>query len=296
MHLKNDKQSQEDFKLAERTAIFGVIGNVILTLIKLMAGIVGNSSAMIADALHSASDIFASAVVFVSLKIAKKPADKEHPYGHGKAEAIATSIVGIMLFVAGLQIMYTGIKTIKGGSIEAPGIIALYAAIFSIVCKEAMYRVTYKVGKKINSPSTIANAMDHRSDAFSSVATFIGIGGAIIGFPILDPIAGIVVSLFILKMSIDILKDGIRQIMDSSIEDEKISSIRENVLSVDGVKDTHGIRVRQSGPNYIVDLDICVDKDIPLHEAHEIGDAVRSKIYKSVDKIYEVRVHVDPMK
>lgn len=296
MNIANSKQSHEDFKLAEKWAIYGVVGNIILTTLKALAGIVGHSGAMIADSIHSASDIFASAVVYISLKIAKKPADECHPYGHGKAEAISTAIVGIMLLAAGVTIMKTAFNTIREGSMEAPGIIALYAAILSIVIKEIMYRLTYKVGKKINSPSTIANAMDHRSDAFSSVATFIGIGGAIIGFPILDPIAGIVVSLFILKMSIDILKDGIRQIMDSSIEDEKISSIRENVLSVDGVKDTHGIRVRQSGPNYIVDLDICVDKDIPLHEAHEIGDAVRSKIYKSVDKIYEVRVHVDPMK
>ena len=296
MNIANSKQNHEDFKLAEKWAIYGVVGNIILTALKALAGIVGHSGAMVADSIHSASDIFASAVVYVSLKIAKKPADECHPYGHGKAEAISTAIVGIMLLAAGVTIMKTAIDTIRRGSMEAPGIIALYAAILSIVTKEIMYRLTYKVGKKINSPSTIANAMDHRSDAFSSIATFAGIGGAILGFPIMDPIAGGMVALFILKMGFDILKDAVNQIMDSAPEDEKISIIKETALGISGVEDAHGIRVRQSGSHYLVDLDICVDKDMTLNKAHEIADVVRSNIYNVIDKTYEVRVHVDPMK
>jgi len=296
MNIANSKQSHEDFKLAEKWAIYGVVGNIILTTLKALAGIVGHSGAMIADSIHSASDIFASAVVYISLKIAKKPADECHPYGHGKAEAISTAIVGIMLLAAGVTIMKTAFNTIREGSMEAPGIIALYAAILSIVIKEIMYRLTYKVGKKINSPSTIANAMDHRSDAFSSIATFVGIGGAILGFPIMDPIAGGMVALFILKMGFDILKDAVNQIMDSAPRDEKISLIKETALSIPGVKDAHDIRVRQSGSHYLVDLDICVDKNMTLNKAHEIADVVRSNIYNVIDKIYEVKIHVDPMK
>lgn len=294
MNSIDNAKHEEDFKTAEKWAIIGVVGNLILTSFKAFAGIVGGSSAMVADAMHSASDIIASAVVYVSLKIAKKPADAEHPYGHGKAEAISAAIVGLMLIAAGFVIIKTAYNTITSGSLEAPGIIALYAAVASIVIKEAMYRVTYKVGKRINSPSTIANALDHRSDAFSSIATFVGIGGAILGYPIMDPIAGGIVALFILKMGYDIVVDAVNQIMDKSPEKEKITLITEAVLKTPGVADAHDIRVRQSGPFYLVDLDICVDKSTSLDEAHEIGDVVRNNVHKALDKIFEVRVHIDP--
>jgi len=294
MNLADNSKHAADFRTAEKWAIFGVVGNIILTTIKAIAGIVGGSSAMVADAMHSASDIVASAVVYISLRIAKKPADDEHPFGHGKAEAISTSIVGLMLIAAGIIIIKTAYLSISSGSVKAPGIIALYAAVLSIVVKEAMYRLTYKVGKRINSPSTMANAMDHRSDAFSSIATFIGIGGAILGFPIMDPLAGGIVALFILKMGYDIIMDAINQIMDKSPEKDKIALIKEAVLNTPGVESAHDIRVRQSGPFYLVDMDICVDKDVSLGKAHEIGDVTRSNVYKAIDKIFEVRIHIDP--
>ncbi|HCJ58585.1 cation diffusion facilitator family transporter [Lutispora sp.] len=293
-NLEGNSKHDEDFKTAEKWAIIGVVGNLVLTAFKAFAGIVGGSSAMVADAMHSASDIIASAVVYISLKIAKKPADEEHPFGHGKAEAISAAIVGLMLIAAGIQILRTAYASISSGSLHAPGIIALYAAVISIVVKEAMYRVTYKVGKRINSPSTIANALDHRSDAFSSIATFIGIGGAILGYPIMDPIAGGLVALFILKMGYDIVVDATNQIMDKSPEKEKIGLIKEAVLNTPGVESAHGIRMRQSGPFYLIDLDICVDKGVSLDEAHKIGDIARDNVYKALDKVYEVRVHVDP--
>lgn len=294
MNSSDYAKHEEDFKTAEKWAIFGVVGNIILTALKAIAGAVGGSSAMVADAIHSASDIIASAVVYISLKIAKKPADEEHPFGHGKAEAISSAVVGLMLIAAGIQIIRTAYDTISSGSVKTPGIIALYAAVLSIVVKEIMYRVTYKAGKKINSPSTIANALDHRSDAFSSIATFIGIGGAILGYPVMDPIAGVIVSLFILKMGYDITIDAANQIMDKSPEKDKVDLVKEAVLNTPGVEDAHDIRVRQSGPFYFVDLDISVDKNVSLDKAHEIGDTVRSNVYKAIDKIYEVRVHIDP--
>ncbi len=288
--VKND----QDFKTAEKWAVIGVFGNIVLASFKFYAGIVGGSSAMVADAFHSASDIIASAVVYVSLKVAKKPADEKHPYGYGKAEAISTAIVGLMLLAAGFQIIKIAYDTIRSGNVEAPGMIALYAAVSSIIIKELMFRWTYKVGKRINSPSTIANAYDHRSDAFSSIATFIGIGGAILGFPVMDPIAGAIVALFILRMGYTIMVDAVHQIMDRSADKEKVNLIRESILNTPGVKSTHGIRVRQSGPFYLVDLDICVDKNVSIEKAHVIGDITRSNVFKSLDKIMEVRVHIDP--
>jgi len=293
--LQDIDKHKEDFKTAERWAIIGVVGNIILTAFKAFAGIVGGSSAMVADAMHSASDIAASTVVYVSLKIAKMPADKDHPYGHGKAEAISSAIVGLMLVAAGFGIIKSAYETISSGSTQIPGIIALYAAIISIVAKETMYRLTYRVGKRINSPSTIANAIDHRSDAFSSIATFIGIGGAILGYPIMDPIAGGLVALFILKMGFDIVKDAVNQIMDRSVEQEILNKIKEAVMNTHGVKDVHDIRVRQSGPFYLVDFDICVDRNISIDEAHDICDIARSNVFGTYDKIREVRIHVDPM-
>jgi cation diffusion facilitator family transporter len=294
MNIVDHEKNQADFKTAEKWAVIGIGGNIILTLFKAFAGIVGGSSAMVADAMHSASDIVASGVVYFSLKVAKKPADSEHPFGHGKAESIASAIVGGMLLVAGFGIIKNAYDTITSGSLETPGMIALYAAVVSIVIKESMYRATYKVGKRINSPSTIANAMDHRSDAFSSIATFIGIGGAIIGFPIMDPIAGGLVALFIIKMGYDIISDSAGQIMDRSADTEKVEAILQAVLNTPGVESAHGVRVRQSGPFYMVDLDICVDKDKSLGLAHEICDNARINVFNSIDKVNEVRIHVDP--
>lgn len=284
----------DDFKTAEKWAIIGAAGNIILTLFKAVAGVVGGSHALVAEATHSGADFIASAVVYISLKIAKKPADEEHPFGHGKAEAISSAIVGVMLIAAGIMVIKTAYTTIHSGSAKTPGIIALYVSMLSIVVKELLYRFTYRVGKRINSPSTIASAMDHRSDVWASIATFIGVGGALLGHPIMDPIAGGIVALLIIRMGYDIIVESIGQIMDSSPEKEKVSLIREAILKTPGVQSAHDIRVRQSGPFYLVDLDICVDMNISLTDAHEIGDVVRKNVFESIEKIHEVRVHIDP--
>lgn len=286
--------NNKDFEIAERWAIIGFVGNLVLSIVKAWAGVVANSNAMIADAVHSASDIFASLFVYISLKIAKRPADENHPYGHGKAEVISTLIVGVMLALAGIQIIRTSMNTITDGNIAVPGNLALYAAILSIVVKELMYRFTYRVGKKINSPSTIANALDHRSDAFSSVATLIGIAGAKLKFPILDPIAGIVVAFFIMKMSYEITREAVKQIMDESPGKEKINEIKDIAMSVDGVLDAHYIRIRRSGSVYFVDMDIVTSQNITIREAHDICEIVREKIFTMLERIEEVRVHIDP--
>lgn len=293
-------QSQEpastdkDFQTARYWAVVGFAGNFGLTVLKGWAGIVSNSGAMVADAVHSASDIFASLFVYISLKIAQKPADKEHPYGHGRAEVISTLLVVGMLVAAGVEIIRTAIITIRQGCLQAPGNLAVYAAILSIVVNELMYQFTYRAGVKTNSPSTIANAMDNRSDAFSSIAALIGIIGAKLKYPVLDPVAGIVVALFIFKMSYDIVMDAVGQIMDESPGEKKIQEVENLALTVKGVKSLHGIRVRRSGAFFLVDLDIVVDPKITVEMAHDIGESVREIIRVHMDKVSQVRVHIDP--
>ncbi len=290
---KHDKNA--DFKIAEKWAIIGMIGNILLSILKFAAGILGHSSAMIADAIHSASDIIASFFVYIGIKISKKPADEDHPYGHFKAEVVTTLIVGVMLWMAGVEIIKTAIETIRSGDIQTPGMIALVAAAISIGVKEIMYRFTYKAGKKINSPSTIANAMDHRSDAYSSIATLIGIGAAIMGFPIMDPIAGIVVSLFIFKMGYEIVVEAVKQIMDENAGDDMVEEVRTLTENVEGVVDSHGIRIRQSGSVYLIDMDIVVDGTITIKKAHDICEDVRIELHDKMERIEEVRVHIDPI-
>jgi len=284
----------EGFRIAEKYAKIGVVSNVVLTLMKAVAGVLGGSQAMIAEAMHSAADFIATVIVYISLKIAKKPADKNHPFGYGKAEVVSSAVVGVMLIGAGVLVLKTAFDTIMVGAAHKPGMIALYASIISMVVKEFLYRVTYKAAVKINSPSTMANAMDHRSDVFATLATFIGIGGAILGYPIMDPIAGAVVALFILKMGWDIIVDAVNQIMDKSPGDEMVLKLKDIILNTPGVQDAHDIRVRQSGPFYLVSFDICVDCSMNLTDAHRICEEARGNIFNEMDQIYEVRVHIDP--
>jgi len=293
-------QSQEmtlrdkDFQIARYWALVGFAGNLGLTLLKGWAGIVSNSSAMIADAVHSASDIFASLFVYISLKIAQKPPDKEHPYGHGRAEIISTLVVMGMLAAAGVEIIRTAIATIQHGDLNAPGNAAVYAAILSVLVNELMFQFTYRAGVKTNSPSTIANAMDNRSDAFSSIAALIGIIGAKLKYPVLDPVAGIVVALFIFKMCYGIAMDAVAQIMDESAGEQKIQEVTTLALTVSGVKNVHDVRVRRSGAAFLVDLNILVHPKITVEMAHDIAESVREIIRVHMDKVSQVRVHIDP--
>lgn len=287
-------RQDKDFQTARFWAVVGFAGNFVLTVLKGWAGIVSNSSAMVADAVHSASDIFASLFVYISLKIAQTPPDKEHPYGHGRAEVISTLVVMGMLAAAGFEIIRTALTTIRHGSLNAPGNAAVYAAILSVLVNELMFRFTYRAGVKTNSPSTIANAMDNRSDAFSSIAALIGIIGAKLKYPVLDPVAGIVVALFIFKMSYDIAMDAVAQIMDESVGEKKIQEVVTLALTVKGVKNVHGVRVRRSGAAFLVDLDIVVDPKITVEMAHDIGESVREMIRVHMDKVSQVRVHIDP--
>ncbi len=290
-----------DYSYGEKVTFACIIGNILLTALKLLAGLFGNSKAMVSDALHSASDIVATSVVFIGIRIAKKPVDKEHPYGHGKVESISATFVGIALIFAAIFIIEGIIESIINFSFSTPTYLALIAAIVSIAVKEIMYRITYAAGKKISSESIMADAWHHRSDAFSSIASLIGILGSMagkwlgIGFlAYLDPVAGAVVACFIFKIAYDILKVSVRNLMDASPHDDKINSIKDAASVVEGILSIPQLKARYIGQYIFVDMEIEVDSSITVEAGHDIADRVRTVIIDNVDDVYEVNVHVEP--
>jgi cation diffusion facilitator family transporter len=290
-----------DYKNAERITIGCIVGNVVLSLFKLLAGIFGGSKAMIADALHSASDIFATTAVLIGIRIAKRPVDEDHPYGHGKIEPIAATFVGLTLIFAAVMIVKEIIVSVVEHSFATPTFLALAAAVISIAVKEVMYRVTYAAGKKINSEAVLADAWHHRSDALSSVGAFFGILGSMVGkwlgihvLEYLDPLAGFIVASLILKISYDILKGSFKGLMDASPDEEKINLIRNMVLSIGGVISVPRIKGRYVGRHLYVDMEIEVSSVITVNAGHSIAVEARKKIIEFIDDVYEVLVHVEP--
>lgn len=282
------------YAVGKRVAIIGIIVNVILTLFKLLAGFMANSTAMIADAIHSASDILATSAVAISFNVAQKPEDQDHPYGHEKAESIAAKFVAGLLLVAGLVIGWEALKTLIYSKAERPGIIALYAAVVSIVTKEGLFWYTISAANKINSTALKADAWHHRSDAFSSIGTLIGIGAARLGFPIADPIAAILVSLLILKVAYDIYAKSIRELMDSSAPRSQVQALHQTILSIENVKDIDSLKTRIHGNMIYIDVDIVVDRSISVSEGHEIANEVRNVVKSEFANVKDIMVHVNP--
>jgi cation diffusion facilitator family transporter len=296
-YMKNNNYGQ-----GEKITIACIIGNIILSLFKLFAGLYGGSKAMVSDALHSASDVVATLVVYIGIRIAKKPIDKEHPYGHGKIEPIAAAFVGVTLVLAAIAIVKGIIVSIIEHSFTTPSFIAIVAALLSIVVKEAMFRITYHEGKKINSISIMANAWDHRSDAYSSIGTFLGIMGSIIGshfnihfLEYLDPLAGAIVACMIFKVAYDILRHSIKGLMDSSPDISKIDNIRESVLSIDGVVSVSWVKARYMGQHLFIDMGIGVDPHLTVKEGHDISVQTKEKVLEDIKDAFEVLVHIDPV-
>lgn len=290
-----------DYKKGEKITIACIIGNIVLSALKLVAGIIGGSKAMIADSLHSASDIVATSVVLVGIKVAQKPADSEHPYGHGKVEPIAAAFVGVTLIFAAFIIVKGIVESIVNQTFGTPTFLALAAAVVSIVVKEIMFRITYAAGKKIKSESIMADAWHHRSDAYSSIGTFIGILGAIIGGKLgirflqyLDPIAGAVVACMIFKVAYDILKHAVKGLMDSSPEGEQLMKIWDAAAGIEGIVTVSDIKARYIGQRLFIDLEIGVDSERSVDEGHTLAAFARSRIIDSVPDAYEVMVHVEP--
>lgn len=293
----NNVETNEFERIANKVSINTIIGNVVLSVLKLLAGIIANSSAMISDAIHSASDVFSTFVVMIGIKLASKKADKEHPYGHERLECVAAIVLAMILFITGLGICVDALKDVLQGdysNLEAPGILALIAAIVSIVSKEAMYWYTRYFAKKFDSGALMADAWHHRSDAFSSIGALVGIGGAILGFPIMDSIASLVIFVFIVKAAYDIFKDAMDKMIDRSCDEETENQLRDCVMNNPNVLGIDLLQTRIFGNKIYVDVEILLDATYTLQEAHDIAEIVHDDIEQSFPKVKHIMVHVNP--
>lgn len=281
--------------------LVGSVVNIILTVFKIFAGVLGRSTAMIADGIHSLSDLMSDIVVIVFVKISAKGRDKDHDYGHGKFETFATLIISLMLIVVAVNLMSGGINKIRqildGGEVSSPGMIALWAAVASIVLKEILYRYTIIQGRALNSPMMIANAWHHRSDALSSVGSLLGIAGAIFlgdKFVILDPITGCVISIFILVMAVKMSVPAIKELLDVSLPDDVEEKIEATAKSVKGVVDLHELKTRREGPGIIMEGHLVLDSEISLKEAHDISKKVEESLRKEFGTETQISLHLEP--
>ena len=299
--MESEKSSRE--KGSYKVTIVGSIVNFLLLVFKFFAGIAGHSAAMLADAVHSLSDFITDIVVIVFVRIAGKPEDKGHDYGHGKYETLATAIIGLLLLCVGFGIFWNGASSIytflRGGQLESPGVVALVAALVSIVSKEILYQYTVIQGKKLNSQAVIANAWHHRSDALSSIGTAIGIGGAILlgdHWRVLDPVAAVVVSFFIMKVSVRLLIPCVDELLEKSLPEDVEKEIEQTVLSFPGVSQPHHLRTRRIGNYYAIELHVRMDGKITLEEAHSTATAIENKLKEMFGKGTHVGIHVEPTK
>ena len=286
-----------------KVTLTGSLVNLLLVAGKFMAGLVGNSAAMVADAVHSLSDLVTDIIVLAFVRIAGKPADKRHGYGHGKYETFATLLIGAGLFVVGAGILWSGCgqiyRFIGGEPLPAPGYIALGAAIASIASKELLFHYTRRAGVRTGSPAVVANAWHHRSDALSSVGTAIGIGGAILlgeSGRVLDPLAAIVVSVFIVRVAVKLLLPCLDELLEASLPDEVVRHILQTVNQVAGVAEPHKLRTRRIGHRYAIDLHIRMDGQLPLLQAHEKATEVERRLREAFGPDTIINVHIEPIK
>lgn len=283
--------------------LMGSVVNIVLLVFKFMAGILGGSAAMIADAVHSLSDFMTDIVVLLFVKISSKPEDKDHDYGHGKYETLATSLIGVALLCVGLYIFYSGAyrtwAAFKGAPIEQPGIVALWAALFSIVMKEWTYRFTVKVGKEVQSQAVVANAWHHRSDALSSIGTAVGIGGAIFlgeDWAVLDPIAAVVVSIFIIRTAAMLVSGSLDELLEKSLPDEEERQIEQIVHSEPEVSGMHHLCTRRIGNRIAIEMHLRMPGEISLHESHAHATNIERKLRSHFGERTHINIHVEPLK
>ena len=283
---------------ATRVALVTIIWNLLLSIGKLLAGVFAHSGAMISDAVHSASDVFSSIIVIIGVRIASRDSDEEHPYGHERLECVAAIILATILCITGIGIGIGACKNIFSGNyadLAIPGVLALIAALVSIIVKEAMFWYTRHYAKMLDSGALMADAWHHRSDALSSVGALIGIGGARLGFPILDSVASVVICVFIVKAAYDIFMDAIGKMVDKACDAETEQQLRDCATAVDGVEGIDLLMTRVFGNKIYVDIEICADGDKTLREAHEIAEAVHDSIEKNFPKVKHIMVHVNPI-
>lgn len=287
------------FKKAEFAAMLGIVINIVLAIVKWGIGVYAGSRALIADAVHSASDIAGSLAVYLGLKAAKQPPDEDHPYGHGKAESISAIIVAVLLLFVGFEIGKSSV-TAFFQPIEAPKSIAIAAVVFSIIVKEALFRYKYKLGKELNSDALIVNAYEHRSDVYSSFAALAGIGAAIIGGKLgigwleyADPVAGVIVSIMVIHMAWSLGKESIHNTLDHVLHEEDTLELRKAVESVPEVKKINQLHAREHGHYVIIDLKISVDPNMTVEEGHRVGKEVKGKLLQ-MNNVKNVFVHINP--
>ncbi|MGD8922174.1 MAG: cation diffusion facilitator family transporter, partial [Candidatus Zixiibacteriota bacterium] len=285
-----------DLAAGLRVTWVGLAVNVMLIGVKFWGGIVGRSQALVADAVHSISDLFGDVVVLLGLRWGRKEADEDHPYGHGRIETIAALIVGFILLLIGLGIAYESVSSIYSHRVSRPTLLAIFVAAFSIIVKEGMYWYTVVVGRRINSTAVIANAWHHRSDALSSVAVLLGVGAAHINpnWHLADSFAALIVSFFILKVSASITWSAFKELADTVSSQEVIGEIRKRAMSVEGVLDAHDIIARQSGPHLLVEMHIVVNKDMTVEQGHTIVEMVERLLIGDMKSVNKVIIHVDP--
>lgn len=296
---KKQKTSEPLEQIATRVSMVSIIGNLVLSSFKALAGILSHSGAMVSDAVHSASDVFSSIIVIIGIQIASKDSDSDHPYGHERFECVAAIVLSLILFITGLFIGLDAVQTIFAGhyqELTVPGLLALIAAVISILSKEAMFHYTKHYAKKLDSGALMADAWHHRSDSLSSIGAFIGIAGARMGFPILDPIASLVICFFIFKAAYDIFKDAIDKMVDHSCDEQTEQALLQCALSQDGVLGIDLLNTRVFGNKIYVDIEICADGNKTLTEGHTIAENVHNAIEQNFPKVKHIMVHVNPAK
>ncbi|MBR5145558.1 MAG: cation transporter [Clostridia bacterium] len=284
-------------KTAYKVSLVTIFANVVLAIFKMIAGIVAKSGAMISDAIHSASDVFSTIIVMIGIKAANKQADDKHQYGHERLECVAAILLAVVLCITGAGIAIDGVNKIMqgfNGTLAIPGLLALIAAVVSIVVKEGMFWYTKHYAKKINSGAMMADAWHHRSDALSSVGSLIGVGGAMLGLPILDPVASLVICIFIFKAAIDIAKDALDKMIDTACDEQQVEKMKTVILSVDGVLGIDDVKTRLFGDKIYIDIEICCDGNLTLFESHDIAEQVHDLLEQTFDNVKHCTVHVNP--
>ena len=294
--MKNVKAKTNE-QIAMQVSANSIAVNLMLSIFKLIAGLLVSSGAMISDAIHSASDVFSTIIVIIGVKISGKASDEDHPYGHDRFECVASIILAILLGVTGVGIGLTGVQKLIAGhydTLAIPGILALAAAVISIVVKEIMYWYTRNAAKKINSGALMADAWHHRSDALSSVGSFVGIFGARMGFPMLDPLASVVICLFVVKAAVDIFRDAISKMTDRSCDQKTVNEMHDCIMNIRGVEGIDLLKTRSFGSKYYVDIEISADGNKKLWETHAIAENVHQAIEHQFPLVKHCMVHVNP--
>ena len=286
---------EERYELGIRISKVTIISNIALSIVKIFAGFLGRSTAMVADGVHTLSDVISTLAVMFGLKMSRKPEDESHPYGHEKIEPVIAKLLASILILTAIGIGYSGVKTIMLGSFSKPGNIAIIAALVSIVVKEWMYRYTVGGARKIESAALMADAWHHRSDALSSIGTLIGITGAKFGFRILDPIAGLVVCILIVKVAVNIYLQAVNQLIDSSADDETVEDIRKHIVETVGVLSLDDLKTRVHANKIFVDIEIGVNSEMSVRESHDIAEQVHDNVEENCKSIKHCTVHVNPV-